>query len=479
MQLDQLREVVNASGFLTMSDRKKFIELQQQKRNIEYLILDKSRFAGLVSVGDDEINEYYKKNSSRFLTPEKVKLQYLELDRDKLSKSVPVDDAALKDLYEQEKQLFRSPETRKASHILLKLKPEATDEEVAKVEEKAEAIYQELKGGADFSGLAEKYSEDKLSKDNGGDLGLLSRGDMPKAFEDKLFMLEPNTFSKPTRTAQGFEIIKLDAIEVGTQKTFEEVKGQLANDYRSREVENRFSDLTDQLVTLTYENPEALDPAAEELGLKIQETDWVTRNPGKGIAADPKVIKTAFSEDVLEKKQNSELIELDNGKVLVIRVAEYQKAQPRPLAAVRDQIAKLLKNQKLSEKMRKAGEEKLPLLEKGADLATLSSELGGKVMTADVGRNAKDLKPELLHSIFKMAAPEKGKISYSGVPLADGGYALVGLKSVENPKVSEDQLKKNPLLDRLLAEYNERYYDALYQALESRQDIEVFTEQLK
>ncbi len=480
LQLDQLRGLVESSGFMLKADRKKFLELQGQRRGIDYLILDRNQFADAVNVTDDEITAYYEKNAARFMTPEQVRLEYLELDRDKMAESVVVDDAEIEAAYERDKHLYKTPETRTASHILIKSTPADDDEKKNAAAEKAQSIYQELKSGLDFAAAAKKYSDDPLSRDSGGGLGSISRGDMPKVFEDALFALSKGEISEPVKTAQGYEIIRLDEIEGGQQKSFDEVKEQILADIRTHEVDSRFTDLSDQLVTLTYENPESLDIAAEDLGLQIKETDWVTRQGGKGIAEDPKVLKAAFSADVLESKQNSELIERDNGSVLVIRVKEHQPAAPRPLSVVKDQIAEMLRSEKLAALVREKGEALLQKMEqRSTDLATVAAEVGASLRSADVSRKSTELAPELTAAVFTMPAPATGKVAYRGVPLRDGNYALVALKKVTVPAVSDEMLVNNPDIARLIAEYNDRSYQSLYKAIESRQEIQVFSEQLQ
>ena len=479
LQQDQLREVANSTGFFPIADQRKFLQLQGQKRAIDYLLLDRHRFDNEISIDDAEIEDYYEKHSNRFLTPEQVQLEYLILDRNELAKAVAVDDAEVKATYDRDRELYRTPETRQASHILIKVAETATDEEKKAAAQKAEAAYKEASSGADFAELAKKYSDDILTRDKGGNLGKLSHGDMPKEFEDVLFSLKEGEISQPAKTSKGYEIIRLDKIEGGEQKPFEAVREQIANDLRMQEVDRQFVDLSDKLVTLTYENPESLAVAADDLGLEIKETDWFTRKGGKGIAGNPKVLAAAFSDEVLQDQQNSDLIELDDGSVAVVRVKDHKAAAPRPLEEVKAEIDKILRNEKLAARAREMGESVLKRLENGVSLATLAQELGASVQTADVTRKSTEVAPELLRAAFTMPAGDGGKSSFRGVPMRDGNYALVVLKKVTVPEIADDELKGNPELERLLAEYNDRYYQALYKAIESRQDIEVFDDQLQ
>ena len=479
LQQGQLREVVDSTGSLPIADQRKFLQLQGQKRAIDYLVLDRHRFDNEVTVDDAQIEEYYKKHSNRFLTPEQVQLEYLILDRNELAKAVTVDDAEVKATYDRDRQLYRTPEMRQASHILIKLAETASEEEKKAAAQKAQAAHKEASSGADFAELAKKYSDDILTRDKGGNLGKLSRGDMPREFEDVLFSLKEGEISEPVKTAKGYEIIRLDKIEGGEQKPFDAVREQIANDLRMETVDRQFADLSDRLVTLTYENPESLAVAADDLGLEIKETDWFTRKGGKGIAGNPKVLAAAFSSEVLQDQQNSDLIELDDGSVAVVRIKEHKAAAPRPLEQVKAEIDKILRNEKLAARAREMGESTLKKLENGVPLATLAQELGVPVKTAEVTRKSAGVAPELLRAAFTMPAVDGDKPSFRGVPMRDGNYALVVLKKVTVPEIPDDKLKNNPELERLLAEYNDRYYQSLYKAIESRQDIEVFSDKLQ
>lgn len=88
----------------------------------------------------------------------------------------------------------------------------AFDQEINKAErERAENILQELKDGADFAELANKYSEDPGNyPDQGGDLGWIGKRQMVKEFEEAAFSLEPGEISEIVVTKFGFHIIKVE-----------------------------------------------------------------------------------------------------------------------------------------------------------------------------------------------------------------------------------------------------------------------------
>ena len=89
------------------------------------------------------------------------------------------------------------------------LYPKVTDQYKTESRQKAEAILDSVRRGADFAALAKKFSEDAGSAKNGGDLGLVRRGIFVKEFEEAAYALEPGQISGIVETQFGFHIIKL------------------------------------------------------------------------------------------------------------------------------------------------------------------------------------------------------------------------------------------------------------------------------
>lgn len=97
---------------------------------------------------------------------------------------------------------------------------------VVKTEEEAKKMIQDLKKGALFSELATDKSI-APSKRNGGRIGMISRGRLPKALEDVAFKLKVGEFSGPVKTDQGYTILYLDERKERTQKEMDELKEKI------------------------------------------------------------------------------------------------------------------------------------------------------------------------------------------------------------------------------------------------------------
>ncbi len=107
------------------------------------------------------------------------------------------DEKRVRDYYDQHQSEFRSGEELHVRQILVH------DEALA------DEIEAKLKKGAAFEDLSSQYSLAPNAK-RGGDIGYISRGELPKMFEDEIFALHPGSVSNVIRTESSFHIFKVD-----------------------------------------------------------------------------------------------------------------------------------------------------------------------------------------------------------------------------------------------------------------------------
>jgi peptidyl-prolyl cis-trans isomerase C len=129
--------------------------------------------------------------------------------------------------YNEHKKEFENPEMVRARHILVAVKPNATEEEKKTALKKAEEILDKAKKGEDFAKLASEYSDDPGSKAKGGDLGFFTQGSMVGKFEQVAFTLKPGEISPVVETEFGYHIIKVEERKAAEQQPYETVKEQV------------------------------------------------------------------------------------------------------------------------------------------------------------------------------------------------------------------------------------------------------------
>ena len=128
----------------------------------------------------------------------------------------------MKKYFTENTGVFNS-ETVTASHILIDTRTIKDEEGLNKAKEDTERLKKELDNGADFAKLAEENSDCPSAK-NGGELGVIARGQMVDEFEKTAFNTEVNGISEPVKTKFGYHIIKITDKQVGKDVTFEEKK---------------------------------------------------------------------------------------------------------------------------------------------------------------------------------------------------------------------------------------------------------------
>jgi peptidyl-prolyl cis-trans isomerase D len=253
---------------------------------------------------------------------------------------------------------------------------------------------------------------------------------MVAPFADALFAMQPGTFSEPVETDFGMHIIQLEDVRGGEVQTFEEVRDALTQELKQRRADSLFYDRAEQLGQVAFENRDSLEPVAQEMGLQVQRVDGVTRQGGEGIAAEGNVRDAAFGENVLESGENSDVIDLGEGRAVVLRVADRKPETQRPLEEVRPEIEAQLREEGGKARAEAIATEVLSRLRDGATLEQLATEKAGEYHAAGfVGRKAGP--PELIKAVFAAPKPDGGAPHQGQVALANGDRAVFVLSAVQ------------------------------------------------
>jgi peptidyl-prolyl cis-trans isomerase SurA len=198
---EQLKEALAAQGVTLESYRNQIREEIQRQQLIAREI------RGKVSITPEEIQRYYEAHREEFSTPERIEV----------------------------------------AHILFRLSPDASSDQVAAATAKAEAVSKQLKDGADFAALAAQYSEDGSGKD-GGSLGWFKRGELLDGLEKAAVQLKVGEVSPPVRTKVGIHILKLEGREDASSQNLDELAEQIKQQLYTAAMEERFQKwLTEEL----------------------------------------------------------------------------------------------------------------------------------------------------------------------------------------------------------------------------------------
>lgn len=166
---------------------------------------------------------------------------------------VQISDDKIKAFYEENPQYFQAPETVRASHILVAVPADATDE-VKKTKRAAiDAARSRVLKGEDFAKVASEVS-DCPSKQNGGDLDFFSKGQMVPEFEKAAFGMKDGEVSEVVTTQFGYHVIKRTGSQEAQKRPMDKMKDVIARFLKNREVNKQVAQfIEDQKKTAKIE----------------------------------------------------------------------------------------------------------------------------------------------------------------------------------------------------------------------------------
>jgi len=316
---------------------------------------------------------------------------------------------------------------------LIKTSDSVSDEQAKAT---ADDLLQRINKGESFSQLAKEFSEDAGSAALGGDLDYFAKGLMVPSFEEAAFAMKASEVSEPVKSPYGYHIIKLTDIRAGHGESFEDVRDQLLQQYRDEKAEEIFYEAADLLTNLTFENADTLTVAAEELELEIKSSDYFNSGFGLGISSDARVRDIAFSIDVLEAGNNSEIISLSDSRLIVLRIKDRKPVTHRKLSVVSDQIKRQLGENKRADIAQQKGLRIIEQIKSGDKPEKLAKQnMLDWNITGFINRNDSSVDASILSSAFALTPPQEGESSVKGLSLAGGDYAVVMLYDVQSGNV--------------------------------------------
>lgn len=457
--ISQMEHGLVQSNFSLENEILRLLSLAEQKRDFGYFQVDVKKYRDGIKIDPKETAEFYDKHKQQFITPEQVSLEYVALSVDDLAKKVTADDHALNEYYEKHKASYTAPEARKVRHILLVVPPNSPEED-AKALSKITNILEDVKKGGDFAALAKEHSMDPGSKSKGGDLGWFTRGQMVPEFEQAAFsMKESKELAGPIRSQFGYHILQLIDKKAEETRSFASIKELVKEQYQRDQAAKLFSDNIETMSKLAFENSSSLQPLAQSMGLKVEQTDMISRQGTDGIFKNPQVLQAAFSDEVLKNKHNSEPVRFEEGNAIVLRVKAHKPSEQQTLAMVEKQIEEKLILDKAQAKARETADTLVKELNSQADPEQLAQEYKTTWQTKKkIQRNNKDVDSNLLSMAFQSPKPENGAVSANTFPGQNGDHIVLAVT-----KVHEFNDKTDKIDEPMRANYQKGLTDLLSQ----------------
>ncbi|SFD24351.1 SurA N-terminal domain-containing protein [Pseudoalteromonas denitrificans] len=441
MTRSQLVAAVAGTDFALTGEVASATQLEAQLRDIEYLLISADKVKAGIEVSESEISDYYTLNQAQFMSQEQVSVEYVELTSDtiKLEKEISEQDIAA--AYEENKAQYIEPEKRRVAHILI---DNSEDDTAAKI--KAEAVLAKLNAGEGFELLAKTESDDIVSGEVGGDLDWIDRDMMDPAFEDAAFALTAKgDISEVVKSEFGYHIIKLTDLLAEQVKTIEQVKDELKANLEKDAKSELFYGMQTELAELAFEVADSLEDAAGATNQEVKTTALFNRYNAPVSVNNPAVVKAAFSAELIEDGVNSEVIELGDEHVIVVRIKEHKPAATKPISDVSEQIKTRLVSEKAAELTKEKSDALYAKVQTGISLNDIAKEEEIELkQVAGLKRDDRTVSTQIVQNIFKLAHPKSDAVT-DLVSLNNGDVAIVALTKVTTaePVPVEAQVKQS------------------------------------
>ncbi len=466
--LQTAQEGVSRNAFIPRVVADKLIRFNEQQREASQAVISIEQFMTQAKVDVAAIKEYYEKHQDEFKLPEQARLEYVVLSAEHLATLVTISEDEIAAYYKEHASQFGQVEERQASHILIGVAATAGAAEKTAAMDKARKVLQEVKQApGNFAQLAKQYSQDTGSAAQGGDLGYFGRGAMVKPFEDAAFQMAAGDISDLVQSDFGYHIIKLTAIKPAKLRSLQEVHGEITQELKKQKAGRKFTENAENFSNLVYEQGDSLTPVAQQLGLKIEQSGWVTRMASDmPLLNSPKLLQAVFTEEVLKNKRNTEAVEVVPNTLVAARLLEYKAASIKPLEEVTVALGQRLQRQQASALAVKWGKDALIQLQQGNTPAGLNwsqPQLASRAKPADLAADV--LKETFRAKTDKLPA-------YVGVENNQGGYTLVKVsKLVEG--VGMEEGRKQAYAQRFASMLEREYATAYLSSLKQKTKIEI------
>jgi peptidyl-prolyl cis-trans isomerase D len=379
--ITRLRDIAMEGTIVTPMEIEQEFHKKNDKLKVEYVKFNAAMYTAESQPTAKEVQDFFTANQASFMVPEKKNLTVLVGDETRMEMALTPTDADLQRLYTQNSEAFRIPERVRARHILLKTEGKPAGEEAA-IKAKGEGLLKQLKGGADFAKLAKENSEDPGSAANGGDLGdWITHGQMVAEFDKAIFALKPGETSGLVKTQYGYHIVQTLAHQDAGVRTFAEVKGELAQQWKKQRATDLMQQVTEKVPAALRKDPTHPEKVAAEYSLQVMRVD----NFAAGTAVGDLGPSQDFDVAVANLKRGEVSQTVTSGQKLAVAIVnDVVPARPSTLAEVEGTIrGRIASNRSVAAVQTHARE----LIEKakamGGDLGKAAKSMGLESKTSD------------------------------------------------------------------------------------------------
>ena len=422
--VEKYKSALSASTFQLTSETRGLASILEKKADIDFIKIDFKQLKNTIKNSLEDQVAYYNDNKEIFLSDELRSFDYFALTADDYKNKVNIPDNYASEYYESYLLKANASEQKRIAHVMVN---KSNYESVADAQEKIDNISSNIQSGSSFEKIVAEYSEDIVTKDNGGDLEFFDEEIFPAEFGNALAGLNEGDITSIIELEDSFHILKVTEVLKDKIRSFEDIEKEVIEELIFSESLALLNDDFSQLDDLALEGQSFTDLAnyvnAETSSMDLQSTSTIGD-------LDEKVQNIIFDEFI--QINTPQVIDLD-GSLYVVSVSEIKAPELKLFSEVQTEVNNDLININASLKKSEI-EKEFSLLSTAEEKRSFEEQnsFASFETFKDIKRYSSLLPQEVITEIFNASTGFELSVTSS-----NGDHYFVNIKNFNPPSQEE------------------------------------------
>ena len=422
--VEKYKSALSASTFQLTSETRGLASILEKKADIDFIKIDFKQLKNTIKNSLEDQVAYYNDNKEIFLSDELRSFDYFALTADDYKNKVNIPDNYASEYYESYLLKANASEQKRIAHVMVN---KSNYESVADAQEKIDNISGNIQSGSSFEKIVAEYSEDIVTKDNGGDLEFFDEEIFPTEFSNALVGLNEGDITSIIELEDSFHILKVTEVLKDKIRSFEDIEKEVIEELIFSESLALLNDDFSQLDDLALEGQSFTDLAnyvnAETSSMDLQSTSTISD-------LDEKVQNIIFDEFI--QINTPQVIDLD-GSLYVVSVSEIKAPELKLFSEVQTEVNNDLININASLKKSEI-EKEFSLLSTAEEKRSFEEQnsFASFETFKDIKRYSSLLPQEVITEIFNASTGFELSVTSS-----NGDHYFVNIKNFNPPSQEE------------------------------------------